>query len=66
MSGGCARSRGREWCRGRRLGLTATGGDLDQQWRRGGIQIERPSGGFVRVLGRNECGRRGGFMGVFA
>jgi hypothetical protein len=43
-----------------------TGGDLDKQWRHGGFQIERPSGGFVRALGRKMRAYRGVYMGGFA
>jgi hypothetical protein len=60
MSERWARSRGREWHRGGTLELTANGGDLDQQWQRGGLWHEHPGGVLARVLERESVREEGG------
>jgi hypothetical protein len=60
VSGRCARPRGKEWRRGGRLELIANGGDLDQQWRRGGLWHEQAGGILTRVLERESVREGGG------
>jgi hypothetical protein len=66
MSGSCARSRRKEWCRGGRLELTASSGDLNQQWRRGGLWHEQPGGVLTRVLERESVREGGVYMDAMA
>jgi hypothetical protein len=63
MSARCARAREKGRCRGGRSILTVTGGEIGNQWRRGGFEL-RSLAAFWLWFWRGTSAEEGGFVGV--